>query len=69
MGQGLRLGNERRKMGLSQVDIARLITLMGTPLEQARLSQLERGLKPHPDEIQALSGIFDLPPGKLFGEG
>jgi transcriptional regulator with XRE-family HTH domain len=54
---------ERIKRGLRQTDVA---TLTGGIVPQHRLSLLERGVRPRPEEIKALSDAFQLDPAELF---
>jgi transcriptional regulator with XRE-family HTH domain len=54
---------QRLKAGLRQIDLA---TLTGGIVPQHRLSLLERGVKPHPDEVQALARAFQVEASELF---
>jgi transcriptional regulator with XRE-family HTH domain len=54
---------ERVKRELSQNELA---ALCGIP--QPRISLIERGIKPKPDEVRALAAIFQVEPGELFGQ-
>jgi len=54
---------ERLNRGLRQEDVA---TMTGGVVPQHRLSLLERGVKPRPDEARALADVFKLEPGELF---
>ncbi len=54
---------ERIQRGLRQADVA---ALTGGLVPQHRLSLLERGVKPRPDEVQALAQAFQVNPEELF---
>ena len=56
---------ERIKRDWSQTEVAaRTQNIVG----QAKLSMIERGLKPDPREAAALAVAFGLPPDILFAE-
>lgn len=59
-----RLRFERLCKGLTQSDVAVLLDLPG--LSQWKLSQLERGLMPTPEESAALSKFYEVDAGELF---
>jgi transcriptional regulator with XRE-family HTH domain len=52
---------ERIKRELTQAELA---ALTGVP--QPRISLLERGIKPRPEEVEALAAAFKISPEKLF---
>jgi len=52
---------ERVKKELTQSELA---ARSGVP--QHRISLLERGVKPRPDEARALADVFQVEPGELF---
>jgi transcriptional regulator with XRE-family HTH domain len=54
---------ERVKRGLRQADVA---ALTEGKVPQHRLSLLERGVIPRPDEARALADAFRLSPEELF---
>jgi len=54
---------ERIQRGLRQSDVA---ALTGGIVPQHRLSLLERGVKPRPDEAQALAQAFQVEASELF---
>jgi transcriptional regulator with XRE-family HTH domain len=54
---------ERVKRGLRQVDVA---ALTKGKVPQHRLSLLERGVTPRPDEARALANAFKMNPAELF---
>jgi transcriptional regulator with XRE-family HTH domain len=54
---------ERIQRGLRQSDVA---TMTEGIVPQHRLSLLERGVRPRPEEIKALADAFQLDPAELF---
>lgn len=54
---------ERLNRGLRQVDVA---TLTGGIVPQHRLSILERGVRPRPDEAKALADVFNMDKEELL---
>lgn len=59
-----RLRYERRQRGQSQQAIAKL-----TRIVQPDISKIERGiLNPTPTQLEALAGVFGIPPGELLKE-
>lgn len=52
---------ERVKRELTQAELA---ALSGVP--QHRISLLERGIKPRPEEAKALADAFEVSPEELF---
>ena len=54
---------ERLNRGLRQADVA---AMTGGAVPQHRLSLLERGIRPRPDEVRALADVFQVEPGELF---
>jgi transcriptional regulator with XRE-family HTH domain len=50
----------RRMRGYTQDALARLVTERGVPLYQYKLSQLERGLHPSPEERRAICEVLKL---------
>jgi len=53
---------------MTQQDVAALANTIGSAsISQFRVSQLERGLNPRPDECKVLSELFNVPPEELFG--
>lgn len=54
---------ERIQRDLRQSDVA---ALTGGIVPQHRLSLLERGVRPRPEEIKALADAFQLDPAELF---
>jgi len=54
---------ERLNRGLRQADVAALTRGV---VPQHRLSLLERGIRPRPDELKALADAFQLEPHELF---
>ena len=54
---------ERIQRGLRQADVA---TLTKGKVPQPRLSLIERGITPKPDEIKALAAVFKVKPEELF---
>lgn len=54
---------ERLNRGLRQADVA---ALTGGAVPQHRLSLLERGIRPRPDEAAALAQAFQVRPEELF---
>lgn len=54
---------ERLNRGLKQVEV---VSLTGGKVSQARLSMIERGITPSPDEAVALADAFKLEPQELF---
>lgn len=54
---------ERLNRGLRQADVA---DLTGGVVPQHRLSLLERGIRPRPDEARALADAFHVEPEELF---
>jgi transcriptional regulator with XRE-family HTH domain len=54
---------ERIKRGLRQCDVAAMTEGI---VPQHRLSLLERGVKPRPEEARALADVFQMEPGELF---
>jgi transcriptional regulator with XRE-family HTH domain len=63
MANALKL--ERVRRDLTQVDLA---ALTGDKVPQYRLSLLERGVRPRPDEAEALSEVLGLASRDLFPE-
>ena len=54
---------ERIQRDLRQSDVA---ALTGGIVPQHRLSLLERGVRPRPEEVKALADAFQLDPAELF---
>lgn len=54
---------ERIKRSLRQVDVA---ALTHGVVPQYRLSLIERGVTPRPDEVKALADAFKMNPEELF---
>jgi transcriptional regulator with XRE-family HTH domain len=54
---------ERIKRGLRQSDVA---SMTGGIIPQHRLSLLERGVRPRPEEAKVLADVFQMEPGELF---
>jgi hypothetical protein len=54
---------ERIKRGLRQVDVA---ALTKGKVPQYRLSLLERGVTPRPEEVKAIADAFKMNPEELF---
>ena len=54
---------ERIQRGLRQSDVA---TMTEGIVPQHRLSLLERGVRPRPEEVKALSDAFKVNPEELF---
>lgn len=54
---------ERLNRGLRQADVA---ALTGGIVPQHRLSMIERGIIPRPDEAKAIADAFQLDPAELF---
>jgi transcriptional regulator with XRE-family HTH domain len=54
---------ERIKRGLRQTDVA---TMTEGIVPQHRLSLLERGVRPRPEEVKALADAFKMNPEELF---
>jgi transcriptional regulator with XRE-family HTH domain len=54
---------ERVRRELTQAELA---ALCGIP--QPRISLLERGIRPKPDEVRALADVFRVEPGELFSQ-
>ena len=54
---------ERIQRGLRQADVA---ALTKGKVPQHRLSLLERGVTPNPDEVKALADAFNVNPEELF---
>jgi transcriptional regulator with XRE-family HTH domain len=60
-----RLRIERLKRGLRQMDV---VALCKGQVPQHRLSLIERGLPPQPDEAKLLAKVFGTDPEHLFSE-
>jgi transcriptional regulator with XRE-family HTH domain len=54
---------ERVKRGLRQCDVAAMTEGI---VPQHRLSLLERGVRPRPEEVKALADAFKMNPEELF---
>lgn len=59
----LQLRIERMKKGWNQAQLA-----LRSGISQWKISFLERGLSPKPEEAAILSIIFERPPEELFAE-
>jgi transcriptional regulator with XRE-family HTH domain len=56
-----RMRVERTARGWSQAKLAEV-----TGLTQGRISEIERGLRPKPDEVAVISGVLGIPVHELF---
>jgi transcriptional regulator with XRE-family HTH domain len=65
--QMTRSSHERVVRGLTQISVAQLAAMAdAATISQVRLSMLERGIAPKPDEAEVLAGIFNVPTTELF---
>jgi transcriptional regulator with XRE-family HTH domain len=56
---------ERLQRGLRQTDVVEMVSGV---VQQYRLSLIERGIVPNPDEAKALAEAFGTKPEELFPE-
>jgi len=56
---------QRIKRRWKQADIA---TMTGGKIPQHRISLIERGVCPRPEEAELLSWLFGMPAGELFSQ-